>query len=106
MFKIQGLDELQNKISKLARKTEGLDGQHNVPVSELLTDSFIFRHTSFLSADEMFKASGFQIETQEDLAGIPENDWDIFIRSVSDFGGWQSMLGAAGEEWVQRKLGL
>lgn len=106
MIKIQGLDELQNKLSELTRKIEELDGQHNVPASELLTDSFIFRHTSFVSANEMFKASGFKIDTQEDFSKIPENDWDNFIRSVSDFGSWESMLGAAGEEWGQRQLGL
>lgn len=106
MFKVEGLDELQNKLSDLARKAEELDGQHSVLVSELLTDSFVLQHTSFSTADEMFKASGFKIETQEDFAAIPDNDWDNHIRSISSFEGWQSMLGAAGQEWAKRKLGL
>lgn len=106
MFKIEGMDELQNKLGDLARKAEELDGQHDVPASELLTDSFISQHTSFSSADEMFKASEFKIETQEDFAAIPDNDWDNYIRSISSFDSWQSMLNAAGPEWAKRKLGL
>lgn len=106
MFKIDGLDELQKKLDDLAKNAEALDGEHSVPVSELLTDDFIAKHTSFASTDAMFEASGFKIETQEDFAAIPDDEWDTFIRSVSSFDDWQSMLGAAGQEWAVRKLGL
>ncbi len=106
MFKIEGIDELQRKLDDLSKKAEALDGHHNVPVSELLTDSFVSQHTSFSSADEMFMASGFKVETQEDFAAIPDAEWDNYIRSISSFDGWQSMLGAAGQEWAKRQLGL
>ncbi|CAH1091336.1 hypothetical protein [Candidatus Nitrotoga sp. 1052] len=106
MFKIEGLDELQNKLDDFVNNAEALDGQHNVLVSGLLTDDFVSQHTSFSSADEMFTASGFKVETQEDFAAIPDADWDNYIRSISRFDGWQSMLGAAGQEWSKRKLGL
>lgn len=87
-------------------KIDGLDGEHSVPVSELLTDSFIARHTSFASSDAMFEASGFKIETKEDFAAIPDIKWDEFIRSISSFDDWKSMLSAAGQEWAVRKLGF
>lgn len=106
MLKIEGLDKLQQKLDNLATKAKELDGEHRVPVSELLTDSFIAQHTSFSSADEMFKASKFTIATQEDFAAIPDEEWDSFIRSVSSFDSWQSMLGAASKGWAKRKLGL
>ena len=106
MFKISGLEELQNKLGDLARKSKELDGQHSVPVSELLTPNFVSQHTSFSSADEMFKASGFNTETQEEFGEIPDDDWDSYIRSISSFDCWQSMLAAAGQEWAKQKLGL
>ena len=106
MFKIEGLDELQNKLDNLAKKAEALDGEHSVPVSELLTDSFISSHTNFQTLDEMFNASGFNIEIQEDFAAIPDDEWDKFISSISSFENWQSMLGAAGQEWAKKQLGL
>lgn len=106
MFKIEGLDELQQKLDELSNSAKELDGEHHIPVSELLTDDFVSQHTSFSSADEMFRASGYEIQTQEDFAAIPDIEWDTFIRSISSFDDWQSMLGAAGQEWAKRKLGL
>ena len=106
MLEMKGLDELRHKLDDLARRADELDGEHKVPVSELLTADFISKHTSFSSADEMFRASRFKIETQEDFTTIRDNDWDDYIRSVSSFDSWQSMLGAAGQEWAKRKLGL
>ena len=106
MFKIEGLDELQKKLGDLAKKADALDGKHNIPVAELLTDSFVSQHTSFSSAEKMFKASGFKVETQEDFATIPDADWDNYIRSISSFDNWQNMLGAAGQEWTKWHLCL
>ena len=106
MFKIEGLDELQNNLKALAGKARDLDGQHNVPVSELLTSSFLSKHTRFLSTNDLFEASGFKVESTEDFEAIPSDKWDDFIRSVSSFENWQAMLAAAGEEWVSKKLGL
>lgn len=106
MFKIEGLDELQQKLDELVNNAEELDGEHHIPISELLTGDFVSQHTSFSSADEMFEASGFKIQTQEDFAAIPDVEWDTFIRSISSFDDWQSMLGAAGQAWAKRRLGL
>ena len=79
MFKITGLDEAMKKLNDLQR---------------------------FGSADEMYQASGFKIETPEDFAAIPDEDWDAFIRSISSFADWKSMLNEAGKEWAAQKLGL
>lgn len=106
MFKIEGLDELQNNLKSLADKAQDLDGQHNVPVSELLTSSFLSRHTRFSSTKDLFEASGFKLESSEDLAAIPDDQWDDFIRSISNFENWQAMLGAAVKEWTAKQLGL
>lgn len=106
MFKMEGLDELQKKLDEIEKKAEAIDGKQSVPLSEILTDTFVSQHTSFSSAHEMFKASGFKVETQEDFAAIPDAAWDNFIRSISGFGDWQSMLGAAGQEWAKQQLGL
>ena len=54
----------------------------------------------------MYEASGFKIETEEDFAAVPDDEWDSFIRSISSFPDWQSMLDKAGKEWVTKKLGL
>lgn len=106
MLKITGLNELTKKLDDLSEKAETLGGNHSVQISELLTTTFVSKHTHFANADEMFAASGYKLETQEDFAAIPDDKWDEFIRSVSSFSDWQAMLGEAGKEWAARKLGF
>lgn len=106
MSKIGGLEKLQKKLENLSKKAEEFDGKQSIPITELLTNSFIVKHTKFSSVEEMFNASGFKVETPEDFAAIPDVEWDKFINSVSSFENWQNMLGAAGKEWVVKKLGF
>lgn len=54
----------------------------------------------------MFDASGFKVESQEDFAAIPDVEWNEFIRSISSFSDWQTMLGEAGATWAAKKLGF
>ena len=106
MFKIKGLEELQNNLNSISKAAKGLDGEHNLPISELLTTKFISQHTSFLTLDEMFAASGFQTESQEAFEAVPKVDLDNYIRSVSNFDSWQSMLSQAMTDWAKAKLGF
>lgn len=105
MLKITGIDVLRKKLDDFAKKAESIDGQH-IPVSELLSPSFVSKHTRFSSADELLEASGFKVETQEDFASIPDDKWDEYIRSVSNFENWQALLDEAGKEWAAKKLGF
>jgi hypothetical protein len=100
MLKIIGLDELRSKLNDLASKTQTLAGQHDVPLRDLLNPEFMVRHTRFGNINDMFAASGFNIESREDLAAVPDEQWDEFIRSVSTFSDWQSLLGEATRVWV------
>lgn len=105
MIKIEGLDELQEKIEVLSQKVHELDGQ-NIPMSEVLTGDFISRSTKFSSLEELLEASGFKIESQDDFAAIPVDDLDRFIRSNSPFDSWNALLSTAGSEWAKKKLGF
>lgn len=105
MIKIEGLDELQEKLEVLTQKVHELDVQ-NIPMSELLTGDFISRSTKFSSLEELLDASGFKIESQDDFAAIPVDDLDRFIRSNSPFDSWNALLSTAGSEWAKKKLGF
>ena len=106
MIKIRGLDEVSKKLDDLAKKAKTLDGKHNVPMNELLNPTFVSKHTRFGTVEEMFDSSGFKVESQEDLAAIPNDKWDDFIRSVSSFENWQAMLDQAVKNWTAKKLGF
>ncbi len=105
-MKIKGLDKLQKNLNELEKKVKDIDGKHNVPLSELLDDSFISSCSSFSNLDDLIKASGFKVESQEDFEAIPDDEWDSFIKSNTSFNNWHAMLQAATAEWAKKKLGL
>ncbi|MCW2264257.1 hypothetical protein M2305_000204 [Gluconobacter cerinus] len=106
MLKIQGLNELQQKLRNISQRARELDGTQTLPVTDLLTSDFIRSHSRFNSANEMFDASGFKIESKEDFEAIPDEAWDTFIKSNTSFSSWKEMLERAGAEWAARKIGL
>ena len=79
------------------------DGQCDVPLSELLNDSFVSHHSSFSSLDELMEASEFKIESQEDFEAIPDNEWDEFIKRNTSFNSWIDMLNDACEQWIKNR---
>lgn len=106
LMKFKGLKELERKLNDLSSRAKKLDGEHNVPITELLTPSFLARCSRFQSASELFEASGFKVESQEDFAAIPDDQWDKFIRENTIYSNWQEMLKAAVAAWVKKELGI
>lgn len=104
-MKVKGLNQFITKLKDLEKKAKKLDGTHSVPISELLTPSFMQRYTSFPTFAAMLEASGFRAETQAEFDAIPNDKWDAFIATQSQFSDWQSMLSKAAKEWTQKKLG-
>ncbi|OOE81419.1 hypothetical protein BZG72_11170 [Salinivibrio sp. PR6] len=104
--KITGMDSLQKKLKKMADGARELDGQHQVAIPDLLTESFLAKHTKFTNAQELFDNSGFKIDSPEDFKAIPDDEWDQYISSVSSFESWNEMLQSATAEYAKRKMGL
>ncbi len=89
-------------LEELERKLKELDGTHNVPLTELMPDDFIRRHTDFATLDEMLESSGLTLESQEDFDG---DEWNAFVAERTRFENWEEMQQEAAGEWVRRKLG-
>ena len=105
-IEMKGLDKAMRKLDDLQKRAERLNGEQRVPVSQLLTPDFMRQNTTFESFDAMLTASGFKVETSEDFAAIPDDEWDAFIVKVTRFTSWQDMLEVAGKEWAVKELGL
>lgn len=101
---VKGLKELSRGLNKLSSKMKELDGEHSVSMSELLNPQFISKHTRFKDADELFAASGFEFESEDDFKAIPQEALDAFIGKESSFENWQAMIQEAGGEWVKKQL--
>ncbi len=105
-FKIKGIDEVIKSLNQLEEKARNLNGKHSVPISELLTVSFMSRNTKFSSFEAMLEASSFVVKSQEDFEKIPDEEWDKYVVASTEFLSWQAMLESAGSEWAKAKLGL
>lgn len=89
------------KLKELQRKLKSIDGQHEVPLTELLPDTFVQRHTDFQTLQAMIYASG--IEKEEEFGS---ENFSKFISTHTQFSNWDKMLEIATTEYVKRKLGL
>lgn len=106
MTKISGFDEFQKQIDKFSKNIKEIDGSHNVPLEELLNESFMHKYTQFSNLSELIEKSSFEVNSVEAFKAIPDNDWDQYISSVSNFQNWSTMLNKATEFWALKKLGF
>lgn len=101
-----GFDDLSKKLKKMSDGLSALDGNNQVPITDLLTDTFVSKNTNHSSAQQLFDKSGFKIESAEDFSAIPDDEWDSYINGCSSFENWSEMLEAATGEYVSAKMGL
>ena len=99
-------EDALRKLRDLQTKAERIDGEHQVPFTELFPDEFMLRNTEFTSIEAMIEASGYTVEAQGDFAAIPDDEWDDFIQACTRFSSWSEMTQAAGREWMLRQLDL
>lgn len=92
-------------FDKLRKKAKELSGTKRVKLSQLFNIEFMRKNTRFSSVEEMFEKSGLEIESEEDIKKN-EKAWDEFIKTNTNYAGWEAMLKAATEEYIKKKLGL
>ena len=105
-FKIDGLDELEETLGKLAENAKDLDREHEVPMSEMFTGAFMKTHTSFEDFDSFVMASGLIKGdlTPEAFAAIPDAPWDAWVQKETSFENWEDMMAQATSDWAERRL--
>lgn len=101
---IKGFNEAKRGLDKLKSKMNEIDGENSVPMGVLFNPAFISKHTRFNNLDELFKAGGFECETEEDFEAIPQEKMDAFIAKESSFSDWQEMSRVAIGEWIKKQL--
>jgi hypothetical protein len=104
-----GLDKLQRKLRNLQSAAEENGGTHQVTLNELFTNEFMQGYTDFSSFDGLLaqaKQEGFKVDTVEEFTAIPDEEWDVFINSHSQFATWEEMKQKGAVEWYKHQLGL
>jgi len=96
-----GLKKFQQNLKDL-----GDQGKQGVPLTELMSPAFVASCSKFGSLQELFDSSGFKVESPEDFAAIPDQEWDSYIQANTTYSSWLEMQQAAVGDWTKRKLGL
>lgn len=104
-IEIEGFDELQDELERLAERVLGLEGTNEVPFEELFPPTFMRTYTDFDSIEEFFEASAWTVESQSDFEAIPEDEFDDYVAEHTQFPSWNEMSGQAATKWAARQLG-
>jgi hypothetical protein len=103
-LKISGLDELKDKLERMKRNAQALNGQ-NIPLSELLDPPFMLENTRFNSFEDFLAAAGAHGPTPvEGWMTLSDEEKNQFVASHSAFTSWTEMQQAAGAAWARRQL--
>lgn len=85
-----------------------LNGQRQVPIDELLTESFLSKHCRFPSFEGLVRNSGFSqgsgAISKEEFKVIPGEKWNEWISKVTDFPDWSSLIDAAAREYISSRM--
>lgn len=100
-MKKTGIEPILQHLEQLKERAQQLQGKHQVPLAELIPESFIQPHYNFKTLQEMFDASGLQ--QVEDFNSEIGNE---FIAKNTSFAGWNEMLDSASREWIKRQLSI
>lgn len=98
--------KFSNSFTKLQKNIEELSNKKTVSFNELFTTDFLNKCSSFNNIDDLISNSPFDVKTKEDFFNIPDEKWDIYIKSVTTFNSWKEMQLAASNFFVKNKLAL
>lgn len=95
---------LRRKVGALLECLEPGSRAPGIPLHELLSPGFVAAYTHFGAIDDMFEACGFSATSQEECGNLAGERWDAFVRSTTQFTGWESMLQSACRHWLALNL--
>lgn len=91
-------------FDKLEKNMEDLSNTNQATFEQLFSDSFMKTCSDFNNISELFYASGFEVNSEEDFAAIPDDEWESFIKSNTKFDSWEEMQLNALSQYSQSKM--
>lgn len=101
-FDDRGFKEVWKRLQRMKAPTE-------VPLDELMSETFMTRHTKYPSFHAFLEAVG--VDSLEKLQAISDNpasypDFDRFVAANSQFGSFSEMVQAAAVAYYGEQLGF
>ncbi len=76
----------------------------SISFADLFSPDFMANHTNFKTIQDLFKKSGYSVETEEDFKAIPDEEWEDFITENTSFESWKAMQLKAFEVFTDNVL--
>lgn len=105
-IRVDGVDEVQKNLEKILNKAKEIEEPNQVPLTELLPDSFIKKYTNFETTQDFVDACEKLLDV--DFLSIDQNDekFNHVIKEKTSFDNWNEMINEATTQWVGKKLGF
>lgn len=100
-MQLTGIDDFSGGLEDITDRVPGVEG---VDRGDLYPDSWIQSHTGYDALQE-FVDAGFD-DQYDAFEEIPDDEWDAWVDSETQFSDWEAMQTAARQAWLQRQLGL
>ncbi|KFF47149.1 hypothetical protein JH25_26085 [Pseudomonas sp. BRG-100] len=91
-------------LDQLLKNAKEMEGTHQVKLTDTLHPEFVSSHSKYSDLEALFAASGFKIDSLEDFAIIPDDEWDKFISENTDFTSWEEMQRSGSTAYMKAKL--
>lgn len=105
-MKIKGLDDFENKLSKLSNNAKSISGTSKVPFDELFTTDFMKNNTNYNSISDFLYASPEKISSEEEFHNADGEILDSFVAEQTSFASWEEMFVSATKALLISQLGL
>lgn len=86
-------------MDRFKRNMKKLSGEHSVPLTELMPDTFMRTYTQFSTLQAMLEAGRIQDPTE-----IKSEAFSQFVSEHSQFAGWDEMFRKGYVEYAKRTL--
>lgn len=103
-FEINGLDNLKKSLSEIKENLKEIDEKKDIPIAELLTNSYLKKNTKFKDLNEVFNTYKNNMTEMEISKILESEEWDSYIRENTKFKSWAELLKDATMKWIEVKV--
>ncbi len=100
---INGPNELKRYVTYF-QEGLGATARDMEILNEILSESFMRRHTQYSSLRDMFGENGYKIASAADFGFVPIAELDSLVDRTTHFPSWRRMLEEAGRHYMARKM--
>jgi len=103
-MKFEGFDKLEKELRRMESAAKELSEEREVSFEELFNPDFMSEYTEFKSFKELLESGGFKVNSVEDFAAIPDDEFDEHILRTTSFDKWEDMQKTAEIKYFERKI--